>query len=143
MRKKQNFKVILFLLLGVIIVSCVDDYEPINNKIKNRETSNFKTTKITLKDVKQNSIAFSKLTNPKKDKSIGKLNHKIINDTINNFSIDTEIGTFIESDNYHSYTFKVIRPNGSAYLLENLVVSKEGTNDYALYFGSSSRFCSL
>jgi hypothetical protein len=133
MRKKQNFKVILFLLLGVIIVSCVDDYEPINNKIKNRETSNFKTTKITLKDVKQNSIAFSKLTNPKKDKSIGKLNHKIINDTINNFSIDTEIGTFIESDNYHSYTFKVVRPNGSPFLLENLVVSKEGTNDYETY----------
>jgi hypothetical protein len=133
MRKKQNFKVLLFLLLGVIIVSCVDDYEPKNDKIKNRETSNFKTTKITLKDVKQNSIAFSKLTNPKKDKSIGKINHKIINDTINNFSIDTEIGTFIESDNYHSYTFKVVRPNGSAFLLENLVVSKEGTNDYVTY----------
>jgi hypothetical protein len=47
MRKKQNFKVLLFLLLGVIIVSCVDDYEPKNDKIKNRETSNFKTTKIT------------------------------------------------------------------------------------------------
>jgi uncharacterized membrane protein YgaE (UPF0421/DUF939 family) len=143
MKKNLSLKTFLLMILGIIITSCVDDYELENNNIKSINTSNFKTSKITLKDVKLNSIAYSKLTKPKKDKSISKLNHKIINDSINNFSIDTEIGTFIESDNYHSYTFKVIRPNGSAYLLENLVVSKEGTNDYALYFGSSSRFCSL
>jgi hypothetical protein len=133
MKKNLSLKTFLLMILGIIITSCVDDYELENNNIKSIKTSNFKTSKITLKDVKLNSIAYSKLTKPKKDKSISKLNHKIINDSINNFSIDTEIGTFIEANNYHSYTFKVVRPNGSAYLLENLVVSKEGTNDYVTY----------
>ncbi|CAM3824219.1 hypothetical protein FLGE108171_15875 [Flavobacterium gelidilacus] len=134
MKKKENLKILLLLLLGIIISSCVDDYDlNENNRTQSVKTRDFKTTKITLNDVDQYSIAFSKLTNPKKDKSLSKVNHKIINDTINNFSIDTEIGTFIESGNYHSYTFKVIRPNGSVYLLENLVVSKEGTNEYETY----------
>lgn len=55
---------------------------------------------------------------------------RIINDTINNFSIDTDYGLYIEEGDYHSYTFKITRPNGSNYLLENVVVSKKNETEY-------------
>lgn len=56
-----------------------------------------------------------------------------MSDTINNFFIDTEQGLLIESENYTSYTFKVFRTNGSSFLLENLVISKEKNKDYETY----------
>lgn len=115
------------------MLSCqyeIDDYQENHQHL---EKKGYKIKRITLNDAKQNPVAYSKLTNPVKNKTLNKLNHKIVNDTINDFSIDTEIGTFIESGNYHSYTFKVIRPNGSNFLLENLVLSKEGSDDYIIY----------
>jgi hypothetical protein len=133
MKQKLYRKLLLLSFLGLFFYSCQYEEDVFIDNRHNHETSKYKISKITLDDVKQNPQALSKLINPKKDKSLSKLNHKIINDTINNFSIDTEIGTFIESENYHSYTFKVIRPNGSNFLLENLVLSKEGTNDYIIY----------
>lgn len=133
MKQKLSIKFILILFVGIIITSCEYDIDDNSENHQHHKKNEFKMSKITLDDVKQNPEALSKLTNTKKVKSLSKINHKIINDTINNFSIDTEIGTFIESDNYHSYTFKVFRPNGSIYLLENLVVSKQGTNDYETY----------
>lgn len=133
MKQKLSFKSIIIAFIGMLMLSCQYDIDEYQENNQHQEKLGYKATKITLNDVKDNPVAFSKLTNPVKNKSLSKLNHRIINDSINNFSIDTEIGTFIEMENYHSYTFKVIRPNGSNYLLENLVVSKDGTNEYETY----------
>ncbi|MEQ3662288.1 MAG: hypothetical protein ABNG96_06310, partial [Flavobacterium sp.] len=87
--------------------------------------------RITIKDAVVNTNAFNKLTKP--TKQIKNINGRVINDTINNFSIETESGTYIEKENYHSYTFKVIRENGSDFLLENIVVDKYNDSDYRTF----------
>jgi hypothetical protein len=87
--------------------------------------------RITIKDAVVNTNAFNKLTKP--NKQIKNINGRVINDTINNFSIETESGTYIEKENYHSYTFKVIRENGSEFLLENIVVDKYNDSDYRTF----------
>ena len=87
--------------------------------------------RITIKDAVVNTNAFNKLTKP--NKQIKNINGRFINDTINNFSIETESGTYIEKENYHSYTFKVIRENGSEFLLENIVVDKYNDSDYRTF----------
>ena len=47
MKKKENLKILLLLLLGIIISSCVDDYDlNENNRTQSVKTRDFKTTKI-------------------------------------------------------------------------------------------------
>jgi hypothetical protein len=107
--------------------SCSEDYEVhYHNDYENK----IKVTPITIQDVQKNSKAFEKLTIPKSRLNANLSINRIINDTINNFSVETNYGVYIETENYHSYTFKILRPNGSNYLLENIVVSKISASEY-------------
>lgn len=115
------------------MVNCNFD-DDLDESHSHRNELDFKIKSITIEDVVNNQKALSRLINPnlRFDKK-NKFNSKIISDTINNFTIETEGGTFIEYQNYHSYTFKVLRTNGSNYLLENIVVSKDGDKEYETY----------
>jgi hypothetical protein len=117
----------LFIFIAFINFGCSEDFEVIN---QTNYDGKIKVKPIALQDVQKNSIAFEKLTIPKSRLNSSLSSNRIINDTINNFSIETNYGVYIETDNYHSYTFKVLRPNGSNYLLENIVISKLNALEY-------------
>jgi hypothetical protein len=97
----------LFIFIAFINFGCSEDFEVINH---NNYDGKIKVKPITLQDVQKNSIAFVKLTIPKSRLNSSLSSNRIINDTINNFSIETNYGVYIETANYHSYTFKVLRP---------------------------------
>jgi len=120
------FSIITLFLLQI---SCnIEDDQHEDHKHGHLKTN---IKRITIKDAVVNTNAFNKLTKP--NKRINNINGRVINDTINNFSIETESGTYIEKENYHSYTFKVIRENGSEFLLENIVVDKYNDSDYRTF----------
>lgn len=116
-----------FFLIAFIIFSCSEDYEIHDH---NHNHSKIKVKPISINDVISNQKAFEKLTNPKSRFKTNSSFNRIINDTVNNFSIETENGIFIEDGDYHSYTFKITRPNGSNFLLENVVVSRKNETEY-------------
>ncbi|MCW1147044.1 hypothetical protein [Flavobacterium lacisediminis] len=116
-----------FILIAFIIFSCSEDYEIHEH---NHNHSKIKVKPISINNVITNQKAFEKLTNPKSRFKTNSSSDRIINDTINNFSIETDNGIFIEDGNYNSYTFKITRPNGSDFLLENVVVSKKNEVEY-------------
>ena len=116
------------------MVSCELQEEAINQHEHNHKNSKIKFKKITLNDIQHEKLVIDKIDNASKISGIKKNNlNKIVSDTINDFFIDTEKGLLIESENYTSYTFKVNRINGSSFLLENLVISKEENKDYETY----------
>ncbi len=117
----------LFIFIAFINFGCNEDFEVLNHT---NSDNKIKVKPITLQDVQKNSKAFEKLTIPKSRLNANSSINRIINDTINNFSVETNYGVYIETENYHSYTFKVLRPNGSNYLLENIVVSKLNALEY-------------
>ena len=132
-QKLKKLSIISLLLSAFVIFSCSEDYE-VHDHLHNHENSKFKFKKITLNDIQHEKLVIDKIDNASKISGIKKNNlNKIVSDTINNFFIDTEQGLLIESENYTSYTFKVNRTNGSSFLLENLVISKEGNKDYETY----------
>lgn len=132
-QKLKKLSIISLLLSAFVIFSCSEDYE-VHDHLHNHENSKFKFKKITLNDIQHEKNVVDKINNASKISGIKKNNlNKIVSDTINNFFIDTEQGLLIESENYTSYTFKVNRTNGSSFLLENLVISKEGNKDYETY----------
>ena len=126
-QKLKKLSIISLLLSAFVIFSCSEDYEVHDH---NHNESKIKVKPITIKDVSTNARALEKLTNPKSRFKTNSSTDRIINDTINNFSIDTDYGLYIEDGDYHSYTFKITRPNGSNYLLENVVVSKKNDTEY-------------
>lgn len=123
-KKSINFSLLLTLF---VFFSCSEDNE-IN--YHNHNESRIKVKQITIQDLSTNQKVLEKLTNPKSRFEINSSTNRIINDSINNFSIDTDFGLYIEDGDYHSYTFKIKRPNGSNYLLENVVVSKKNDTEY-------------
>ena len=126
-QKLKKLSIISLLLSAFVIFSCSEDYEVHDH---NHNESKIKVKPITIQDVSTNARALEKLTNPKSRFKTNSSMDRIINDTINNFSIDTDYGLYIEDGDYHSYTFKITRPNGSNYLLENVVVSKKNETEY-------------
>ena len=126
-QKLKKLSIISLLLSAFVIFSCSEDYEVHDH---NHNESKIKVKPITIQDVSTNARALEKLTNPKSRFKTNSSMDRIINDTINNFSIDTDYGLYIEEGDYHSYTFKITRPNGSNYLLENVVVSKKNETKY-------------
>jgi hypothetical protein len=127
MNKLNKIIKLCCLLLIYMSYSCSEDYEVHHH---NDYENKIKVTPITIQDVQKNSKAFEKLTIPKSRLNANSSINRIINDTINNFSVETNYGVYIETENYHSYTFKILRPNGSNYLLENIVVSKITASEY-------------
>ena len=129
MKNKLNKILLLNCLIGTIFVSCNSEDNYLKEK-NYQENLNLQLRKVTLKDVESNLKVYEKLTIPKaRFKNVGNTN-KTINDSINNFSIDSNLGIYIQNGDYHSYTFKINRPNGSTFLLENVVVSKMPNNEY-------------
>lgn len=56
---------------------------------------------------------------------------RIITDTINGFSIDTEKVKFVQGDNFNSYTFEIIKPDQT--FLDNLVLMSKNQEEYKPY----------
>lgn len=112
-------------------MSCEKDlYE---NSIQN-DSREIKVKSISIEDVQSNKEALKKLTDPKSRFRANITNsNKALNDTINNFTIETDYGLYIEVGNYNSFTFKINRPNGSNYLLENIIVSKKNETEYETF----------
>lgn len=129
MKQKLKKILLLYLFTGTLFVSCTMEEDYIKEK-DYREKLNLQLKRITLKEVESNSKAIEKFKTPKARFKITSNTNRVINDTINNFSIDSNLGIYIENGEYHSYTFKINRPNGSNFLLENLVVSKKPNNEY-------------
>lgn len=126
-QKLKKLSIVSLLLSAFVIFSCSEDYEVHDH---NHNESKIKVKPITIQDVSTNARALEKLTNPKSRFNRNTSTDRIIIDSINNFSIDTDYGLYIEDGDYHSYTFKITRPNGSNYLLENVVVSKKNDTEY-------------
>lgn len=129
---QNKFKIfwVICFLASVIFFGCSKDFETHQDS----NSHSLKIIPIKIGDITTNQIVLNKLINPKERFKKNQPNFgRVVNDTINNFSIDTESGTLIEFENYRSYTFNVIRPNGSYFLLENIVVSKEGDKEYETY----------
>ena len=126
-QKLKKLSIVSCLLSAFVIFSCSEDYEVHDH---NHNESKIKVKSITIQDISTNARALEKLTNPKSRFKTNSSMDRIINDTINNFSIETDYGLYIEEGDYHSYTFKITRPNGSDYLLENVVVSKKNETEY-------------
>ncbi|MEW5675534.1 hypothetical protein ABGT15_04415 [Flavobacterium enshiense] len=126
--KQQRLKLfgLCFVLSLFLFYSCSEDFDTHEH---NQTKDEIRVKPISFIDIIDNQKVVEKLTNPK---SRFKLNNngRVINDTINNFTVDTNYGIFIAEGNYHSYTFKINRPNGSNYLLENIVISKKNESEY-------------
>lgn len=126
-QKIKNYLKFGILLFGVslILTNCQkdDDFHSTNKNPNTINKSNYKIKNINLKDLQRNKSVFQKVS-----KINFKTANKIVNDTINGFSIDTETGIYIENGNYHSYTFRIDRATPNNFLLENLVLSKKDTS---------------
>lgn len=127
---KQILKAFTFMFT-ISFISCEKDLY--DDSIQN-ESREITIKHITLEDVKSNKKALIKFTNPSsRFKTNTTASSKSLNDTINNFTIETDYGLYIEVGNYNSYTFKIRRPNGSNYLLENIIVSKKNETEYETF----------
>ena len=131
--QNSKFKLLTLLLCSTLFVlmSCEKDlYE---NSIQN-DSRDIIVKSISIDDVQSNQEALKKLTDPKsRFRTNANSSNKALNDTINNFTIDIDNGLYIEVGNYNSYTFKINRPNGSEYLLENIIVSKKNETEYETF----------
>ena len=92
-QKLKKLSIISLLLSAFVIFSCSEDYEVHDH---NHNESKIKVKPITIQDVSTNARALEKLTNPKSRFKTNSSMDRIINDTINNFSIDTDYGLYIE-----------------------------------------------
>lgn len=124
--KFKNITKLGILLFGILlaITSCQKDDDLVAPTSKKLESNILKVTPISLKELKQNTLVYNKITDSKSKFNITNSTSKIINDNTNNFSINTDTGIYIENGYHHSYTFEVERLNGANYLLENLVLNK-------------------
>ena len=124
---RHKIKIVYKLLIfgiAVLLASCSEDlYETESNK------SNYKVSYV-------NSVAIEKnkeLLKTLKEKKIIKTNslNRIIIDTVNNFSIDTDFVKFLQGPNFNSYTFKVIEQEEN--YLDNLVLVSHAGAPYSAF----------
>jgi hypothetical protein len=93
------------------------------------KTSKYKVNYVDSKELKKNARLIESL---KKDKlihtnSLG----KIVNDTINKFSIDTDLVKYLQGENFDSYTFKILEEEEN--YLDNLVLMSQIDGNYLPY----------
>lgn len=93
----------------------------------------FKMRKINQSEIEKNSNVLSKIDKIKnvvKSKN-GNTNNKTVYSSENNFYIETEQATYIETQDksYHSYTFSILRDVDNG-LLENLILSLQEDRTY-------------
>lgn len=117
-KNKMKFLKTLTFLFIFSLFSCSEDlYETESNK------SNYRVSYVNSVAIQNNK----ELVKTLRDEKIIKTNslNKIIIDTVNNFSIDTDFVKFLQGPNFNSYTFKIIEQEEN--YLDNLVlVSQEG-----------------
>lgn len=123
--KFKNLKLFAFLLL-LTFLSCADD--------ELHETSNsnagIKSSKIKCNDFIKHTAAFNIVTDVNNNQNAKNKNlNRSVTDTLNNFTIDTAEGIYLQYANLHSFTFPIHREidNGK---LENLVLSYQNDGSY-------------
>ena len=128
MRKTKSKILILFILSSLYsLISCNDDeLHEYNHGAK----TGIKSSKITFNEFKKHCKAFNLITdlNKKQSESNSILN-KIVEDTINNFTIETQEGLYLQYANLHSFTFPIHREEDND-KLENLVLSYQNDGSY-------------
>lgn len=116
----KTFSVVLFFML----MSCENSvYEEVLYKSKAKVSyvkSSFLESKPMLMKKIRNSKAFKK-------NSVG----RIITDTVNGYSIDTDKVKYIQGENYDSFTFEIIKPDKT--FLDNLVLISKPDGNYKAY----------
>jgi len=120
---KNNLK-ILFLLFSLLLLfnSCSkDNFNEINNE------NQLKIRKISKLEIEANFKLFSKLLQI--DNTKENIQGKIVNDSVYNFSINTNFATFIDNGVFSTYTFEVFR-NSSDNKLENLILKSNNQGGY-------------
>ncbi|RZJ71459.1 hypothetical protein [Flavobacterium sp.] len=114
-------KLIYFVAMLAACIGCSEE-ESLNSN--HRHESKATVKRITIDDVKNQAVV-DKLLNPQ-----SRTGKNVVYDSINDFCIDMDYGTFVEKGDYHSYTFKVLRAKPDPNLLENLVISKLAPDVY-------------
>lgn len=127
--RKTKFKILSILILTSLLafIGCNDDDLHSHN---HEAKAGIKSSKITFNEFKKYTKAFNLVAdvNKKQNESNATLN-KIVKDTVNNFTIDTQEGLYLQYANLHSFTFPIRREvdNGK---LENLVLSYQNNGSY-------------
>lgn len=107
-----------------MLFGCSEDLfdEQINN-------SKFKVNYVDSKGLKKNVELLKSL---KKERLIdSNISGRIINDPINNFSIDTDFVKHLQGENFDSYTFNIIEKEEN--YLDNLVLMSQNDGSYMPY----------
>jgi hypothetical protein len=100
-KNKMNFLKTLTFLFIFSLFSCSEDlYETESNN------SNYKVSYVNSVAIQNNKELVKILRNEKIIKT-NSLN-KIVIDTVNNFSIDTDFVKFLQGPNFNSYTFTIM-----------------------------------
>jgi hypothetical protein len=127
---KRKIKIILNLFnFGIIfmLLSCEKDlYEDAIYK------SSFNVNLVNSIALKNNAELMKTLNTKKILKS--NLEGRIINDSINGFTIETEKVKYLKSGNFHSYTFEVLEKQSGK--LDNLVLMSQTDGTYVPYYVS-------
>ena len=118
----------------VSILSC--SKEMYEEPAFNEKFANIHMQKISLKNLNAAVIdpkVFRAVNKVKSKQKVDGQHNRMVYDLVYNFYYDDENGVLIEQGNYKSYTFQVIRPDGSD-KVENIVFSKnENDTDYDTY----------
>ena len=121
-------KKILFLLFSIFIFYNCSDDELIRNNNSAQEL-NLKVAyekSISFSDLKENSKIIGKLSKNLQTKKYGV---KTLNKNHYSIEIDTSSVTYIQKNDYHSYTF-LVKNSDQSNLIQNLVFSLKENGDY-------------
>lgn len=122
---KMNFFKILMILFILSLFSCSEDlYEN-----ESKSSSKFKVEIVNSNALIKNkelmkSLSFNKVLKPSQ---FG----RIVSDTINGLSIDTDNVKYLEGNNFNSYTFNIL--NQESEKLDNLVLMSQPNGSYKPY----------
>ena len=127
--KKNTFKILSIILLSTFFVftACNDDV--LNENIQN-VNAGIKSKKISFDEFKKQKKAFTIVFDiNQKQNELKSLSNKTSNSIVNNFTIDTQKGLYLEYANLHSFTFPIHREvdNGK---VENLLLSFQSDGSY-------------
>ena len=125
-------KLVLFFLCAAFFAAISCSKEVYDEDILT-SASSLNISRIKLKEFQDNKLAFEKYESFQESKELKK-NSRIIEDTIYNFTIDTDEGVYIEKGDYNSYTFPVHKSDGvSGSKIENILFTANGSGDYDAY----------
>ncbi|MBG6060479.1 hypothetical protein IWX83_000242 [Flavobacterium sp. CG_9.1] len=127
--KKTTRKILLIILLSTFFALTACNHDVLNENIQNIDAG-IKSKKITFDQFKKQKKAFSIVSDiNKKQNELKLLSNKTTNNTVSNFTIDTQKGLHLEYANLHSFTFPIHREvdNGK---VENLVLSFQNDGSY-------------